>query len=101
MKAIHFLSEYGRICQVEEFKNLSLRVANVSDEERLSIFNFLFLAESVVNMNQYDWQSIHQNKHYTLDTAYVNKIVEEHDLYFLWEFSTHCKSPRYSVFLII
>jgi hypothetical protein len=58
MQAIHFLSEYGRICNVSEYKDLDLRVSNVTDEERVQIFNTTFMCASVENLDDYDFKYV-------------------------------------------
>jgi hypothetical protein len=87
MKATHFLSEYGKICNCDLFKDLDLRVSNISEKERMEIFNTFFLCESIKNMQMYDFGAIAKNKSYALDTNYVDGLIKRNKYYFLWQFT--------------
>lgn len=98
MQTVHFLSEYGQICGVEEYKDLDLRVANVTDEERNQIFNSVFFCASIENLDDYDFQTIGKNMFYTLDTKYVNDLMEDDQFYFLWKYSDEGKIFKINIF---
>lgn len=66
---------------------MSLRVSNVTEEERLHIFNSVYLCATVDNLSKYNFHFINKNMFYTLDTEYVNKIIEADQFYFLWSYA--------------
>lgn len=87
METVHFLSEYGRIIGSEGFKNLELEAEGVSVEERVRIFDTVFLCESVHALRKYDFAAIRQNTFYKLDTKQILEHIERGKLFFLWQYA--------------